>query len=301
MLDASFKSLDISGGEDNHPFIMIDPLDLFSVINHRCPNIHSLSLTISFPGKQVSFFTTCHFTMDSFKLLTALNLSMCTVNAPISSIQHVIDLLQLLPFISQRCPNVQSLSLSFGRPDDKKVPFVPLFDYFFKSFNHFTNLRLEWYTQTTASDFLPVLTALGEDFPKIRSLEIDSDIPFGEEQLLALVLGRRRELLLLTPHRLQKKLRVDDSTVAVFCAQSLSPICSTLQQLKLFVSNIIIGLSKNMVAFILRRFVNLNKMSRSHSSFTVAQAVQLLHQQQLQSEANPLNGQNVSLDLGRIE
>jgi hypothetical protein len=75
--------------------------------------------------------------------------------------QGVIDPLKLLPIISQRCTNLQSLSLSFGVHRSLKVPLVPSLCDTLRGFKRLTSLTLLWYPSED-TDFLPFLTALGD-------------------------------------------------------------------------------------------------------------------------------------------
>ena len=203
---------------------------------------------------------------------------------------------QLLPIISQRCPNLQVLNLSFGYGWASHLSFSSKFCPLLKTFKHLTRLTFEWQHNETADStevFLEFFTLLGESFPKLVHLQLSGKIPFGLEQLLALVLGKRRSLL---PRQLLDQLRDDASSVAhlQFPLSSLTSICSTLQQLKLFLSN---NPMDHLIAFILRHFPNLQKCYTASTS----QALCLLHQHQQRPNGIPAISQSSSVELGLIE
>ena len=126
-----------------------------------------------------------------------------------------LDPVQLLPIISQRCPNLQVLNLSFGYGVASHLPFPSTFGSLLKTIKHLTSLKLDWNHTVTADGadevFLEFFTLLGESFTELVHLELVGKIPFGLEQLLALVLGKRRSLI---PQQLLDQLRFGKSSVA---------------------------------------------------------------------------------------
>ena len=191
---------------------------------------------------------------------------------------EVIDPLKLLPIIiSQRCTNLKSLSLSFGVPGRVKVPLVPAICDILKRFKHLTDLAISW-EATAGTDFLPFFAALGDTCPKLTTLDLGFGIPFEFNHLLALVLGRKRQLL---PQYLLSQLRTSGPSLAnlQFSAQSVTPICSALQQLK-------VGryfLASHTGVFILRHFP---KLQTCQSTTSFAQAVLNLHKTTQQQQMN---------------
>ena len=195
--------------------------------------------------------------------------------------QSIIDPLELLGIVSQRCPKLQSLSLCFGTCE-KVVPFIPTLIDLLLRFEHLTSLKLsftwssyskDYYPEGT--DFLSFFTALGVACPKLINLDLDGDIPVESRQLLALVLGSKYDQL---TRRLHDQLTADDVfTYLQFSAQSLSPICSTLERLQ--TSRCCgIRLSKQAAAFTLRHFANLKECPFILST---AEAVNLLYKHQM--------------------
>lgn len=140
-------------------------------------------------------------------------------------------------------------------------------------------------------------------------MKLGEGIPFGHLQLLALVLGRKYDLL---PQQLHEQLRANSSSVAhlQFSNKSLSPICLTLLRLKLYPSKLLCHLltpkiskqEKVFAAFILRHFKMMQEyhrpLLRIHST---AEAVYLLHKHQQQPSGIPVTGRSSSQGLGLIE
>jgi hypothetical protein len=135
---------------------------------------------------------------------------------------EVIDLMQLLQIISQRCTNLQALSLSFGVSERIAVPSLPTLYDTLRGLTGLKELSISWKT-TADTDFLPFFATLGDTCPNLTTLELGCGIPFDVEHLLALVLGRKYQLV---PMQLIIQLKTFDSSVAnlQFSALSLSPI-----------------------------------------------------------------------------
>jgi hypothetical protein len=214
--------------------------------------------------------------------------------------QKMIDPLKLLPIISQRCSNLQTLSLSFGVPGKvHSVPFVPTLCDTLKSFKCLTSLSLSWYTGAGTDFLIPFLAALGD--VKLTSLHLDFDFPVGMEQLLALVLGRKRQLL---PQQLRDQLRTDTWrwTDLQFSAHSVSPMCSTLLKLDLRLNEESIANKSYLVAFILRHFPKMQEcLSRGKPGLDTVHAVCMLHQQLSDNLNYSITSQNSSFEHGFIE
>ena len=205
------------------------------------------------------------------------------------------DLSQLLPVISQRSPNLQSLGLSFAAPElvTTSMPILPTS---LNTFKMMTSLSLscDW-DAPIEIDFLSFFKWLGESCPKLICFKLSDRVVvrFKLECMLSLVLGKKRDLL---PQQLVDKLKDYHSTGAThlqFTPESVTPICSTLQQLKLGMM-----LSPESTAFVFRHFSNLQKFSSSDS---VGEALLLLHEQQQQYITPEPPSERSSLELGHIK
>ena len=137
---------------------------------------------------------------------------------------HLLDPTQLVQVISEHSPSIQSLNLSFGSPA-AALAFKPTFAQMFQCFHCLTSLTLS--LNISDNNCLSFFTSLGYSCPNLTSLQLDN-FRFGSHQLLALILGPRRELLpqnlLDEMHRMLAQLE--------FPPESLTPICSSLKQLK---------------------------------------------------------------------
>ena len=135
-------------------------------------------------------------------------------------------------------------------------------------------------------------TALGDACPKLINLHLDGDIPFEFHQVMALVLGSKYNLL---PQEMLNELNAKQAAIShlQFSPQSLSPICSTLQQLQ---TSYCCGIRLSIfaVVFILRHFVMLKECQ---SLFATVGAVTLLYRRQLQPNGNPMTSSSDELDL----
>ena len=222
-----------------------------------------------------------------------------------------IDPAQLLPIINLRCSDLllQTLSLSFGdriQPMDVDTfPLFPNVNHFLKGFKHLTSLELKCFTRLNDDALLPFYTALGDACPNLSILDLDVYVIFRcKNRVLALVLGRRRELL-------PRQILYDDCSSNFgnlqFAAGCVTPICLSLRKIKF---NEDITLVE--IAFLLRHCPNLYQIIIGEEfkiywlgAHDVPLGVQLLHQQQLatnrKSQLPSITSQNSSPELGRID
>ena len=202
---------------------------------------------------------------------------------------------ELLSIITQQSPDLQTLNLSF-QISTRWAPYVvPSLCTSLKTFKLLTSLSLACASKPEI-DYLPFFTALGESCPKLIKLHIDTLDQVRFHHLIALVLGKRQELL---PQQfIDQLLNADPSSLAhlQFTPQSVTPICSTLQQLNL---GSCLGYQEIPVDFILRHFPILQQCLDTSGG-----VVRLLHQQQQQQldvASEPTTFQRSSEELGLIE
>ena len=151
-----------------------------------------------------------------------------------------------------------------------------------KSFKLLTSFSFSSEAPTHVTiDFLPLFTSLGDTCQKLISLEFNGDYnsqKLNVDYLLALVLGKKQDLF---PQQLYDQLKTDNfllhpnSPLAhlQFTPESVTPICSTLQQLDIH------GLRACEMAFVLRHFPQLRKCPFNGQT---CEALHLLHKQQQQ-------------------
>jgi hypothetical protein len=214
---------------------------------------------------------------------------------------------ELLQVISQQSPDLESLGLCFstcgldGAGDIIEplvTTLVPTLCAYFKTFKCL--LRLNLTCHRSSIDFLSFFTSLGESCPKLIRLDLSGDSSFSLKHLSALILGKKHGLL---PQQLVDQFDASDSLVAhlQFTPQSVTPICSSLQQLNVNCKG---GLfRKHEVAFILRHFPKLQTFT-AFITYSLAEAVHLLHkQQQEQNSTKEATNtyQQSSEELGLIE
>ena len=150
----------------------------------------------------------------------------------------------------------------------------------------------EWKRNTKKVDFIPFIASLGELCPKLIHLSLTGPNIFTIKHLLALVLGKKHELL---PQQLIDQFYSDDSlaTHLQFTRDCVSTICLTLQQLNFG------HFSPRETVFVLRHFPKLREALCSH---TVGKAIRLLYEQQQQKPISPITFvQRSSEELGVVE
>jgi hypothetical protein len=134
-------------------------------------------------------------------------------------------------------------------------------------------------------------------------LDLGFGVFFGINQLFALVLGSKRDLL---PQQLLDQIVANHSSIfhLQFSDSSLSPICSTLQQLALS-STSFYNLNEQTFVFLLRHFPKLQKYQVGLLS-SILKPLQLLHEQNQQQQLNirnltpPATSQVSSEELGLV-
>ena len=79
LMDESFQSFDLTGGEEeDHPFNLINQLELVQIISKRSSHLQKVKLSFGFTWKTVHFLPTIGETLKSFNCLTSLNISWFT-------------------------------------------------------------------------------------------------------------------------------------------------------------------------------------------------------------------------------
>jgi hypothetical protein len=218
--------------------------------------------------------------------------SFCLTGEEVNHPFEDFDPLELIPVISQQSPDLKFLSLYFAISSTEHT-LVPALCTSFKSFKLLTSLKLEykWKRNTKKVDFIPFIASLGELCPKLIHLSLTGPNIFTIKHLLALVLGKKHELL---PQQLIDQLFTDVSLVAhlQFTRDCVSPICSTLQQLN------VDHFSSHGMAFVLRHFPKLQKYVRS---LPIVKAVHLLYEQQQNPTSPIIFIQRSSEELGVVE
>ena len=164
-----------------------------------------------------------------------------------------IDPEELLLVICKHSPNIENLKLNFYSPD-RAVLFNSNFCQLLSKLEYLTSLTLSW--NATGENCLPFFESLGESCPRLTRLQLGGDFCFGINQLLAVMLGRRRSLV---PQELLDKIAVFPTLAHLrFTQESLTPICSSLQRFKCgFKPNFFS--SSATVAFVYRHFCQLQE------------------------------------------
>ena len=192
----------------------------------------------------------------------------------------LVDPVKLLKVFARRSPLINKLKLCFGLPR-RSVPFKPIIGQMLAAFKNLTSLSLDW--KTTDRSCLLFFTALGDSCPKLITLKLLGDLPFGIQQVLALMLGKKRELL---PQDFLEEIGGEESLAEVqFAPESLTPICHSLKSIEHINSGDCLNTAfcsiAASVAFILRHFRQLQTWEDSKQDAKILGAVvQLLHQQQ---------------------
>ena len=192
----------------------------------------------------------------------------------------LVDSVKLLKVLGHRSPLINTLQLNFGLPK-KSVPFKPIIGQMLAAFKNLTSLSLDW--KTTDRSCLLFFEALGDSCPNLITLELLSHLPFGIQQVFALMLGKKRELL---PQHFLEEIGGENALAELqFTSGSVTPICSSLKNLKHINSdgclNRVFCSSAATVAFILRHIRQLETWLDSEDDFgNLGIVAQLLHQQQ---------------------
>ena len=191
----------------------------------------------------------------------------------------LVDSVKLLKVLGHRSPLIHTLELTFGLPK-KSVPFKPIIGQMLAAFKNLTSLSLDW--KTTDRSCLLFYEALGDSCPNLITLQLLGHLPFGIQQVLALMLGKKQELL---PQHFLEEIGDEDALAELqFTPESLTPICNSLKTMKHINSagclNPVYCSTVASVAFILRHFRQLEKWEDSKQTVGILSAVvQLLHQQ----------------------
>ena len=191
----------------------------------------------------------------------------------------LVDPVKFLKVFACRSPLIEKLKLCCGQPG-RSVPFKPIIGQMLAVFKNLTHLSLDW--KTTDRSCLLFFAALGDSCPKLITLELLGDLPFGIQQVLALVLGKKLQMLPL--HFLEEVGGEDVLAELQFTPESLTPICNSLKTIKHNISNgcfnPIFCSSVASMAFILRHFGQLEIWEDSRQDFGIlGTVIELLHQQ----------------------
>ena len=214
---------------------------------------------------------------------------------------HVTDPIRLLQIITSRSPLIKNLdfSICICQLAQQAEPVGKSFATLLGILANLTSLTLSFGTNYKCLDFF---SSLGQSCPQLTNLTL-GEVPFGTDQILALMLVPKRALLPPDfPKHAEKLMDLQ------FTSESISPICNTLKELH-------ISCYKNPVlpvAFILRHFRQLErfKCSFTHlcgriseSNDIIVAAVLHLHQQQSarRSSRQKLINKKSSEELGFIE
>jgi len=211
---------------------------------------------------------------------------------------------KLFKVLASRSPLIHKLKLCFGLPG-RSVPFKPIIGQMLATFKNLTNLSLDW--KTTDRSCLLFFEALGDSCPNLNTLKLLGHLPFGIQQVLALMLGKKRELL---PRDFLDEIGGEDALAEVqFAPESLTPICHSLKNIKHIFSggclNPVFCSSAASLAFILRHIPQLQTWIDPGQEFKVlGTSIQLLHKQQQLASSTNLNQQvttKISEELGLIQ
>ena len=131
------------------------------------------------------------------------------------------DPTQLLEVITKRSPLLRTLNLTFF--SHVEAPLVDKrFGQLLGKLTHLTSLTLSFESTSLCLDFF---SSLGECCPQLSSLHLGK-IPFGTDQVLALVLGGKQVLL---PPEFPKQTEI--LADVQFSPESVSPICNSLKKI----------------------------------------------------------------------
>ena len=75
LLNDSFTTFDLTGGDDEHPFRLIDPMKLIGALNDHCPNLQTLKLSFGTKTNPVNFVPSFGSLLQHFKKLATLSLT----------------------------------------------------------------------------------------------------------------------------------------------------------------------------------------------------------------------------------
>ena len=220
----------------------------------------------------------------------------------------VIDPVKLLGVLASRSPLIHTLQLNFGLPG-RSVPLDPIVGQMLASFKNLNSLSLSLNWKTTDRSCLLFFEALGDSCPNLITLELFGHLPFGIQQVLALMLGKKRELL---PQHFLEDIGGEEALAELqFTPESLTPICNSLKNIRhmnpdgclnrVFCSSAATAAP----SFILRHFPQLKTWDNSREDFAnIGIVVQLLHQQQQQwttGKRSFKRQSRTSIELGLIQ
>jgi len=161
---------------------------------------------------------------------------------------------ELLNVICSRSPLLHTLNLSFG------TTYPCTFDSLkMGNLNNLTSLSL---SLETPSLCINLFSSIGKSCPQLASLHIGGTLSFGRSQVLALMLGDSRHLLL---KEFPKKI-ADMVNIELSPSESLNPICFSLKHLHYERNNYMYAYNCYYcppIAFVLRHFPNLEKLECS--------------------------------------
>ena len=195
-----------------------------------------------------------------------------------------LDPVETITTISQHCPNLQVLSLSFGT-NENPVPFVLTISKLLKELKRLTRLSLVWIHQNDKKNNFKVFeyffSRLGSDLPNLTSLEIGGTIPFRTQELFQLMFGPKERLISLKVKQpMWSKKNYGLSNIS-FRPECLTPLCHSLTELKVNFTNCKQRRHETLLAFVLRNFRNLKNFSQNPK--LLCKAMLLLRERQLQS------------------
>ena len=159
------------------------------------------------------------------------------------------DPIKLLEIITQRSPLLKTLDLNFRSHEE-----VPLIDQRFGlllgKLTHLTSLTLS--SIQTTGNCADLFSSLSQTCPQLATLQL-VEVPFGTNQILALMLGSKRALL-------SSEFPKDTETLAdvQFSPECLTPLCNNLKVLRYDCEFLHPGMCRiSPIAFFLRHFKNL--------------------------------------------
>ena len=220
----------------------------------------------------------------------------------------LLEPVQLLGVIGQHSPKVETLAFDFGL-HTATVPFNQAFS--LSPFKFLMNLSISW-KAPAGTDWIPFCASLGNVCPRLSILQLD-DISFGTLELISLLLGPRLELF---PQELLDEMATENYSTKLsrleFSPNCLTPICSTLKQLKHSHSLSLDDAMAcrcwdNYVIFVLRHLRQLQVFKhdciRQTTPWSQTAAVIFLHQEQLEerSETSDSTFTTSSNHLGTIQ
>jgi len=210
------------------------------------------------------------------------------------------DPVEITTTISQRCPNLQVLSLSFGTSENP-VPFVCTYSKLLKELKRLTRLSLHWIHQNDKKNNFKVFeyffSRLGSDLPNLTSLEIGGTIPFRTQELFQLMFGLKENLIPMKVKRPMWDRKNYGLSHISFSPECLTPLCHSLTALTVFFTHCKQQRHETLLAFVMRNFPNLKNFPQNPK--LLCKAMLLLRERQLQS-SDTFTPERRSWDTGEL-